>query len=177
MNKVSLIYVAGFVEDSIVDGPGLRFVVFTQGCDKRCPGCHNPDSQPLGGGSPYSPDEIYEKIAANPLCSGVTFSGGEPLLQAGALLPLARLVRDAGLPLAIYTGDALEQIVERGDETQLALLALADVLVDGPFLISEKSLSLPFRGSKNQRILDGARSAREGRAVPCEDAAWFPQRS
>jgi anaerobic ribonucleoside-triphosphate reductase activating protein len=175
MDDVLTINVAGIVTDSIVDGPGLRLVVFVQGCDKRCPACHNPDAQPLAGGLPYSPEEIYAKIAADPLCSGVTFSGGEPLLQAGALLPLARRVKDAGLSLAIYTGDVLEQIMERGDEAQLALLVLADVLIDGPFLIEERSLALPFRGSKNQRILDSARSVREGRAVPCGDPAWFPE--
>jgi anaerobic ribonucleoside-triphosphate reductase activating protein len=177
MDDVLKINVAGIVTDSIVDGPGLRLVVFVQGCDKRCPACHNPDSQPLIGGSPYSPDEIYARIAADPLCSGVTFSGGEPLLQAEALLPLARRIGEAGLPLAIYTGDVLEQIIERGDEAQLALLALSDVLVDGPFLIEQKSLALPFRGSKNQRILDSARSVREGRAVLCKDPAWFPEQS
>jgi anaerobic ribonucleoside-triphosphate reductase activating protein len=172
MDDASVIHVAGFVEDSIVDGPGLRAVVFVQGCDKRCPACHNPDAQPTTGGTPYSPEELYERIAANPLCSGVTFSGGEPLLQAGALLPLARLVKDAGLSLAIYTGDTVEQIVAHGDEAQLGLLALADVLIDGPFLVERRSLSLPFRGSENQRILDSARSVCEGRAVPCEDAGW-----
>jgi anaerobic ribonucleoside-triphosphate reductase activating protein len=167
-----VIHIAGFIEDSIVDGPGLRSVVFTQGCDKRCPGCHNPDAQPLTGGSPCTPEELYARIVANPLCSGVTFSGGEPLLQAEALLPLARRIRDAGLPLAIYTGDVIERILERGDEAQLALLSLADTLIDGPFIEEKRSLSLPFRGSANQRILDSARSAREGRAAPCENPAW-----
>jgi anaerobic ribonucleoside-triphosphate reductase activating protein len=174
MDNTLAINVAGFIEDSIVDGPGLRAVVFTQGCDKDCPGCHNPDARPLRGGAPCAPGELYEKIVANPLCSGVTFSGGEPLLQAGALLPLARRIKDAGLSLAIYSGDTMEQIAERADEAQLALLALADVLVDGPFVLEQRSLALPFRGSKNQRVLDSARSVREGRAVVCEDPAWFP---
>jgi anaerobic ribonucleoside-triphosphate reductase activating protein len=175
MNGDSTIYLAGFIEDSIVDGPGLRTVIFTQGCDKDCPGCHNPDSRPVHGGSPYSVEELYEKITSNPLCAGVTFSGGEPLLQAEALLPLARLIKGAGLPLAIYSGDTIEQVLERGCSAQIELLALADVLIDGPFVEAEKSLSLPFRGSRNQRILNSARSVSEGRAVQCEDAAWFPK--
>jgi anaerobic ribonucleoside-triphosphate reductase activating protein len=174
MDRTLVINVAGFVEDSIVDGPGLRAVVFTQGCDKRCPECHNPDAQPLEGGSPYSPDELYEKISANPLCSGVTFSGGEPLLQAEALLPLARRVKDAGLSLAVYTGEVLERILECGDKDRVALLSLADVLIDGPFDVEQKRLSLPFRGSANQRVLDSARSVTEGRAVPCENPDWHP---
>jgi anaerobic ribonucleoside-triphosphate reductase activating protein len=177
MNGESTIYLAGFIEDSIVDGPGLRTVMFTQGCDKDCPGCHNPDARPVGGGSPHSPEELYEKITSNPLCAGVTFSGGEPLLQAAALLPLARRIKDAGLPLAIYSGDTIERIIERGDASQTELLALADVLIDGPFVEVERSLSLPFRGSRNQRILDSARSVSEGRPVPCEDAAWFPAKT
>jgi anaerobic ribonucleoside-triphosphate reductase activating protein len=166
------ILTAGFIEDSIVDGPGLRSVLFMQGCDKRCPGCHNPDAQPLEGGSPYSPEEIFAKIAANPLCSGVTFSGGEPMLQAGALLPLARLIREAGLSLAVYSGDTIEEIIERGDSAELELLALANVLIDGPYIQEKRSLALPFRGSKNQRILDSARSVKEKRAIKCQDPAW-----
>jgi anaerobic ribonucleoside-triphosphate reductase activating protein len=170
----STIYLSGYIEDSIVDGPGLRTVLFTQGCDKDCLGCHNPDSRPRAGGTPYSPEELYEKIAANPLCAGVTFSGGEPLLQAGALLPLARLIKGAGLSLSVYSGDTIEAILERGCGAQLELLAIADVLIDGPFVEADKSLSLPFRGSRNQRVLDSARSISEGRAVRCEDTAWFP---
>jgi anaerobic ribonucleoside-triphosphate reductase activating protein len=204
------IRVAGIVEDSIVDGPGLRTVFFMQGCDKRCPGCHNPDAQPLGGGTEYTPEELYEVVTANPLCGGVTFSGGEPLLQAAALVPLARMLKmdspiksanDGGgaattdvipakagihpavnpaihpaVDLAVYSGDTLERILARGDKAQLELLSLSDVLIDGPFIIEEKSLALPFRGSKNQRILDSARSVTEGRPVLCADPAWDPKR-
>jgi anaerobic ribonucleoside-triphosphate reductase activating protein len=172
--RSDVIYLAGFIEDSIVDGPGLRTVLFMQGCDKDCPGCHNPDARPMEGGSPYTPEALYEKITSNPLCAGVTFSGGEPLLQAEALLLLARLIKGGGLPLAIYSGDTIEEIIERGSGAQFELLAVADVLVDGPFVETEKSLSLPFRGSRNQRILDSARSIREGRAVLCNDSTWQP---
>jgi anaerobic ribonucleoside-triphosphate reductase activating protein len=173
MSDEVVIRVAGIVEDSIVDGPGLRLVVFVQGCDKRCPGCHNPCSQPLSGGSIYKTDEIYERVAANPLCSGVTLSGGEPLLQAKALTPLARRVREAGLELAVYSGDTLEEIIERGDEAQLELLSLADTLIDGPFIIAEKTLTLPFRGSKNQRILNSEISIKQKTPVPTSDPRWF----
>jgi anaerobic ribonucleoside-triphosphate reductase activating protein len=169
-----MINLAGIVEDSIVDGPGLRTVFFVQGCDKRCPECHNTDAQPMDGGTSYTCAELYDKIKANPLCSGVTISGGEPLLQASALLPLARLIKEAGLPLAIYTGDTIEQVIERGEQAQLDLLSTADTLIDGPFIAAEKSLSIPFKGSKNQRILDAANSVREGRAVPISDPAWLP---
>jgi anaerobic ribonucleoside-triphosphate reductase activating protein len=130
----------------------------------------------MDGGTPYTCEELYGTITANPLCAGVTISGGEPLLQASALLPLARLIKEAGLPLAIYTGDTVEQLIERGDHAQLELLSIADVLIDGPFIAAEKSLTIPFKGSKNQRILDPAGSVREGRAVPISDPAWHPLR-
>jgi anaerobic ribonucleoside-triphosphate reductase activating protein len=176
MDNSDIIYLAGIVEDSIVDGPGLRTVFFVQGCDKRCPGCHNTDAQPMDGGTPYTCEELYDKIKANPLCSGVTISGGEPLLQASALLPLARLIKGAGLPLAIYTGDTIEQVLERGERAQLDLLSIADVLIDGPFIAAEKSLSIPFKGSKNQRILDAATSIKESRPIPTNNPAWHPTR-
>ncbi|MDR0520207.1 MAG: radical SAM protein [Clostridiales Family XIII bacterium] len=169
------ILVSGIVEDSIVDGPGLRLVVFAQGCDKRCLGCHNPDSQPMEGGTPHSAQELFRRVAANPLCSGVTLSGGEPLLQAASLLPFARLVKGAGLSLAIYTGDTFEQIMERADEAQMELISLADTLIDGPFIEAQKSLALPFRGSANQRILDAPKSLETGAAVISKAPAWNPK--
>jgi anaerobic ribonucleoside-triphosphate reductase activating protein len=170
----SMIRVADVIEDSIVDGPGLRFVVFVQGCDKRCEGCHNPEAQLVEGGALYSASELLARVAANPLCMGVTLSGGEPLLQAEVLLPFARGVKVAGLSLAVYSGDTIERILERNDAFELALLSLADVLVDGPFVLAERSLALPFRGSRGQRLLDGRCSVSEGRAVPSNDPSWSP---
>jgi anaerobic ribonucleoside-triphosphate reductase activating protein len=167
-----IIYIAGIVNDSIVDGPGLRLTIFTQGCDKRCEGCHNPQAQPLSGGTPYSIEQIIVKIKSNPILSGVTLSGGEPLLQAQALLPLAKQISELGLDLAMYTGDTFEQILVRGDEDQLALVGLCSVLIDGPFVLAEKSLTLAFRGSANQRILDAKRSLELGAAILSEDENW-----
>jgi anaerobic ribonucleoside-triphosphate reductase activating protein len=168
------IRVAALVEDSIVDGPGLRFVVFVQGCDKRCEGCHNPDAQPVDGGVLYSAADLLARVVVNPLCMGVTLSGGEPLLQVGALLPFVRGVKDAGLSLAVYSGDTMERILARNDARELELLTLADTLVDGPFVLAERSLALPFRGSRGQRVLDSRRSVSEGKAVPSGDPAWRP---
>lgn len=169
------IRVAGIVNDSIVDGPGLRMTIFTQGCDKDCPGCHNPDARPLSGGIDYTPEALFEKIQSNPLLSGITFSGGEPLLQAAALLPLAKRIKHAGLYLAIYTGDVFENILLQ-DAAGLALLSSADILIDGSFILSLKTLGLPFRGSSNQRILDLPRSLAAGAAVITDDPAWFTQK-
>ncbi|MDR0851382.1 MAG: radical SAM protein [Clostridiales Family XIII bacterium] len=164
--------VAGIIEDSIVDGPGLRMAIFVQGCDKRCVGCHNPEAQPVSGGTPYTIEALLEKIAANPILSGVTFSGGEPMLQAAALLSLAEQIKAKGLDLAIYTGDTLEEILKKGDEAELRLLSFADVLIDGPFVLEQRSLAIPFRGSANQRILDLPKSLAAGEAVPVTNPAW-----
>jgi anaerobic ribonucleoside-triphosphate reductase activating protein len=160
------------MNDSIVDGPGLRMAVFMQGCDKDCEGCHNQEARAMEGGREYTADEVFEKIKANPLLSGVTFSGGEPLLQAHELLPLAKNISETGLSLAVYTGDTFEQILSRGDEAQLTLLSYADTLIDGPFILAQKSLALPFRGSANQRILDIRASLKANIAVPTTDSRW-----
>jgi anaerobic ribonucleoside-triphosphate reductase activating protein len=169
----TVLRIAGIVHDSIVDGPGLRMTIFMQGCDKDCPGCHNPDARLLSGGTDYTPEALSEKIQANPLLSGVTFSGGEPLLQAATLLPLAERIKRTDLHLAIYTGDTFEAILDRGADAELKLLASADILIDGPFVLAHRTLSLPFRGSSNQRILDLPRSLAANAAVITDDPAWF----
>ncbi|MDR0357089.1 MAG: radical SAM protein [Clostridiales Family XIII bacterium] len=166
------IRVAGISNDSIVDGPGLRMTIFMQGCDKDCAGCHNPEARTLTGGSDFTEVALFEKIRSNPLLTGVTFSGGEPLLQAKALIPLAERIAEAKLSLAIYTGDAAEDIFARSDAEVLKLLSLADIIVDGPFILAKRSLALPFRGSANQRILDAKRSLELGRPVISADPAW-----
>jgi anaerobic ribonucleoside-triphosphate reductase activating protein len=166
------IRVSGIVNDSIVDGPGLRMAIFMQGCDKNCAGCHNQAARSLTGGTEYTAAELVEKIRANPLLTGVTFSGGEPLLQAEALIPLAEQIAAAKLPLAIYTGDVLEDVLLKDDAHVLRLLHLADILIDGPFILKARSLALPFRGSHNQRILDVKQSLAARRAVPTNDPAW-----
>jgi anaerobic ribonucleoside-triphosphate reductase activating protein len=167
------IRVAAVIGDSIVDGPGLRMAIFFQGCLRCCEGCHNPELLPLGGGRVSTAEALLTEIRKNPLLTGVTFSGGEPLLRAGAILPLAEGIGALGLDLAIYTGWTIEEIISDGDKDVLALLGHASVLVDGPFVLGQKSLLLPFRGSKNQRILDVKKSLSEGCAVLSEDPAWL----
>ena len=167
------IRIAGLAGDSIVDGPGLRMAIFFQGCLRGCPGCHNKESWPVGGGRESTAGALLAEIRKNPLLTGVTFSGGEPLLRAAALIPLAEGICGLGLDLAVYTGWTIEEILADGDRDALALIGFASVLVDGPFVEWQKSLLLPFRGSRNQRILDAKRSLSERRAVPAEDPAWL----
>ena len=144
--------VAGVIEESIVDGPGIRFVLFLQGCRLRCPGCQNPQTWDFDGGTLVPSDEVLARIKENPLVHGVTFSGGEPFEQAEALLPLANELKAQGYHLMAFSGFTLEQLVQKPENC--ALLEQLDLLVDGPFIEAQKSLDLRFRGSRNQRILN-----------------------
>lgn len=162
---------AGFAEDSIVDGPGLRLTVFCQGCPHRCPGCQNPETWPFAGGTAVPVGEIAVRAAHNPLVRGVTLSGGEPFAQAGPCAALAALLKARGYELAAYTGYTFEELLA-GTPEQKALLTALDVLVDGPFIEAECSLELLFRGSKNQRILDVPKSLAAKAAVWSADPRW-----
>ncbi len=162
---------AGAVPGSITDGPGIRYTLFVQGCPHHCEGCHNPETHPFEGGQPRTAEEILTEVDRDPLLSGVTLSGGEPFCQAEALLPVARGVKARGLELAAYSGYTFEQLVRLGG-AQLELLSLCDVLVDGPFILAQRSLMLRFRGSKNQRLIDVQTSLKQGEPVLMRDGRW-----
>ncbi|CCY18046.1 anaerobic ribonucleoside-triphosphate reductase-activating protein [Eubacterium sp. CAG:786] len=161
------IRIAGTVEDSIVDGPGLRFVVFTQGCPHHCDGCHNPETHDFTGGKVTTTDALFEQCMENPLCSGVTFSGGEPFCQAEALYELGSRFKSAGKHLMCYSGWTFEELLAKAqrEESVGKLLSIADVLVDGKFDISKRSLSLQYRGSSNQRLINVQESLKTGTTV------------
>ncbi len=144
--------VAGVIDESIVDGPGLRFVLFLQGCRMHCPGCQNPQTWDFEGGTLVSMHDILARITGDPLVHGITFSGGEPFEQAEALIPLAQELKTRGYHLMAFSGYTFEQLRSRAECREL--LSLLDLLVDGPFLEAQKSLELRFRGSRNQRILN-----------------------
>lgn len=161
------IRIAGTVEDSIVEGPGLRFVVFTQGCPHHCDGCHNPETHDFAGGKVTTTDALFEQCMENPLCSGVTFSGGEPFCQAEALYELGSRFKSAGKHLMCYSGWTFEELLAKAqrEESVGKLLSIADVLVDGKFDISKRSLSLQYRGSSNQRLINVQESLKTGTTV------------
>lgn len=150
--------IAGTVGESIVDGPGFRYTVFTQGCPHHCPGCHNPQTHDFEGGTEITLDELYRDICKNKFVRGVTFSGGEPFCQPGSLAMLAAELKKAGRHLMAYTGYTFEQLLENPDSAVRALLEQLDLLVDGRFLEAERDISLKFRGSANQRVLDVPKS-------------------
>ncbi|MBQ8646806.1 MAG: anaerobic ribonucleoside-triphosphate reductase activating protein [Oscillospiraceae bacterium] len=156
---------AGFAGDSIVDGPGIRFTTFCQGCPHHCPGCHNPETWPFEGGFEVTAEELLAHVKRNPLVRGVTFSGGEPFAQAAAHAETARLLKAAGYEVASYTGYTFEQLLAEGDPDRMALLESLDILVDGPFIQDQCSLTLRFRGSANQRILNVPKSLAAREAV------------
>ena len=146
-----MLNLAGIQSDSIVDGPGIRTTFFCQGCPHHCEGCHNPETWPFAGGTPMDTAALVEIVTSNPLCRGVTFSGGEPFAQAEGFLELARALKEKGYEIASYSGHTFEQLLH-GTPAQKQLLAQLDVLIDGPFLLAERSLQTPCRGSQNQRI-------------------------
>ena len=166
-----MLNLSGIVSDSIVDGPGIRVSVFSQGCPHHCPGCHNPETWEFGCGTPMDEEIIAEIVAENPLCRGVTFSGGEPFAQPEGFLKLAKLLKEKGYEVASYSGYTFEQLLS-GTPAQKQLLQAIDVLIDGPFLLEQKSLELKFRGSKNQRILDVSASLCAGEAVEITSGRW-----
>lgn len=166
--------IAGLVNDSIVDGPGMRFSVFVQGCPHHCEGCHNPETWDFKGGRLETTDSICEKISSNPILDGVTFSGGEPFCQCAALCELADKIKeiDGGrLNIMAYTGFELEYLIKHSTEENcyMKLLERLDYLVDGRFELDKKSYDLKFMGSSNQRFLDVKKSLSEGRAVAAVD--------
>ena len=167
-----MLNLAGIAGDSIVDGPGIRTAVFGQGCPHHCPGCHNPETWEFGCGTDMDEETVVEIVERNPLCHGVTFSGGEPFAQAAAFAKLARLLKEKNYEVAAYSGYTFEQLLA-GTEDQRDLLSTLDILIDGPFLMEERSLELNFRGSANQRIINVPESLMAGKAVPETSGRWL----
>lgn len=165
------IRIAGTVNDSIVDGNGFRFTIFTQGCPHHCKGCHNPQTHVMHGGCLISEEELLDKIKANPLLDGVTFSGGEPFCQAKALADLGRKIHSiGGLDIVTYTGYTFEELLHGFDEHSewKELLEETDILIDGRFEENLKSYDIKFRGSTNQRYLDAKESLRQNMPISAD---------
>lgn len=169
-----LIRVAGSVPNSIVDGPGVRYALFTQGCLRSCPGCQNPQTHDVNGGFESTTEKILEEIDSDPLLSGVTFSGGEPFMQAKPLVELAKEIRKRGLNLIVYTGYRWEELIQANDPDWNSLIDLTDVIVDGPFVQSLRSWKLKFMGSSNQRMIDVKKSRAENRIVLLSSLEHIP---
>lgn len=142
------IRIAGLVPESYVDGRGIRFAVFMQGCLRHCTGCHNPNTHALDGGKIFDTADIIAQFVQNKLLTGITLTGGEPFLQQPAVMELADAAKCAGLDVWCYTGYTFDEVKSS------PLINFIDVLVDGAFDISRRDLNLPFRGSTNQRLIN-----------------------
>ena len=167
-----MLNLSGLAQDSIVDGPGIRTTIFSQGCPHHCPGCHNPETWDFGCGTDAEVERLVEIVRSNPLCRGVTFSGGEPFAQPAGFAKLAKLLKEKGYEVASYSGYTFEALLA-GSEEQKQLLESIDILIDGPFLQAQKSLEIAFRGSRNQRILDVPKSLAAGEAVETTSKRWL----
>ncbi|MGC2873028.1 anaerobic ribonucleoside-triphosphate reductase activating protein [Ihubacter sp. rT4E-8] len=170
LNTERKLRLAGIVRESIVDGPGIRFVVFCQGCPHLCPGCHNAVTHDFNGGYDCSIDKILEAIDENPLLDGVTFSGGEPACQSAGFLALAKEIKERNLHIVMYSGYTYEELTDMSveDASLDELLHIVDVLVDGRYEVSERDLTLAFRGSRNQRPIDLVRTWETGKVSLAE---------
>ncbi len=157
--------ISGVIQESIVDGPGMRATVFFQGCPHHCEGCHNPQTHDPSGGTEKEVSEILKPILENIILDGVTLSGGEPFMQAEAALEIAKAAHSNGLSVWTYTGYTFEQITASANETWKELLNETDVLVDGRFVKSQKTLDKPFVGSKNQRLVLVSETLQQGKIV------------
>lgn len=157
-----LIRISGIIEESYTDGVGIRFSVFTQGCAHNCPGCQNPNTHDFKGGCLVTIESIVDKVLSNPMLDGITLTGGDPLYQVDACIELCKQLKEKSPAMTVwcYTGFTWEEIL--GNPEQRKLLNYIDILVDGPYLESKRQLSLRFRGSSNQRIIDVKQSLEYG---------------
>ena len=155
----SNIKVSGIVQDSIVDGVGIRLSIFAQGCHHHCSGCHNVGTQSFDGGYYIEASDILKILSENPLLDGVTFSGGDPMFQASQFYNLAKDIRKhTDKTIWCYTGFTFDEIINGDDEDRIDLLKICDVLIDGKFEINKKNLSILYRGSNNQDVIDVKKS-------------------
>ena len=151
--------------DSIVDGLGIRTVIWTQGCSHNCPNCHNPGTHDFNGGELVDIEDVIEVIENLNGQDGVTFSGGDPMFQPKQCALLAKKIHELGMNVWAYTGFTFEELLEKGNNDILEFLSEIDVLIDGKFEPNKKSLDLQFRGSSNQRIIDVPKSLENHKTI------------
>ena len=158
---------ADLQEDSIVDGPGLRTVIWTQGCSHKCKGCHNPSTWDFNGGGLVPIKDVCEALDEIGNQDGITFSGGDPMFQPGPCAKIAKYCKEKGYNIWAYTGFTYEEILDlsKKNKDYLEFLKYIDILVDGKFILKEKDLSCLFRGSRNQRLILVQESLKENKVI------------
>lgn len=158
--------IAGAKKHSSVNGPGVRYVLFMQGCSHHCPGCQNPETHDISEGVEMEVEEVVSDILATRYLDGLTLSGGDPLFQPEASFEIARRVKESGLDIWMYTGWTFEQIMDgKAGQKAKEVLSFIDVLVDGPYVEALRSEDVIWRGSTNQHLVDVKKSLEQGHRV------------
>ena len=165
---------ADLQSDSIVDGPGLRTVIWTQGCAHHCPGCQNPQTWDFDGGGLVPIKEVLKAIDELEEQTGITFSGGDPMYQPESCTEIAKYCKQKGYNIWVYTGFTYEEIMKMAKTKPIykEFLKYIDILVDGPFVIQERDLNLLFRGSRNQRLIDIPQTRRKRHIVLLDEKEY-----
>ncbi len=163
--------------DSIVDGPGLRAVLWTQGCNHHCKGCQNPQTWSFDGGGLVPVSLVLDEIDKLEYHTGLTLSGGDPMYQVEPCLEIVKYARKKGLNIWVYTGFTFEELMEMAKKKKVYLnfLKQIDVLVDGRFRLEERDLSLLFRGSRNQRLIDVPKTLESGQITLMDESSYMEE--
>jgi anaerobic ribonucleoside-triphosphate reductase activating protein len=157
---------SGIMPESLADGPGLRYVIFTQGCLHQCPHCQNPETWDINAGKEYSARQVIRLLKQQKKKKqGVTFSGGEPFLQAAELAEVAQAAHQMGWDVVTYTGFTYEELIADNNDDIKSLLSASDILIDGKYVHALRDIGLKFRGSSNQRLIDIAETQKNGRVT------------
>ena len=166
---------ADLQSDSIVDGPGLRTVIWAQGCSHHCKGCQNPQTWDFNGGGLVPIEMVKEAIDELENQDGITFSGGDPMFQVEACLEIAKYCKEKGYNIWVYTGFTYEEIMKmsKKNPSYKEFLSYIDILVDGRFILKERDLSLLFRGSRNQRLIDVKKTLEKNEVVLLDEDEYF----
>ena len=174
-NKDSIRLASDLQSDSIVDGPGLRTVIWTQGYSHRCFGCQNPQTWDFNGGAEVPLKMVYEAMDELEYQTGITFSGGDPMYQPYPCTEIAKYCKDKGYNIWVYTGFTYEELMEKAkkDKIYLEFLKYIDVLVDGKFVLKKRDLNLLFRGSSNQRLIDVPKTMESGEVILFDESGYL----
>jgi anaerobic ribonucleoside-triphosphate reductase activating protein len=165
--------VANCISDSIVDGPGLRYVIFTQGCKHHCLGCHNQQTWDTNKQTYLDIDYLVNEAISNKILDGVTISGGEPFLQPEGILNLVAKLKKHNVNVMVYTGYTYNELVELKNPSINKILDQIDYLIDGRFILKERSLNLLYRGSTNQNFIDVKSTRKSNKVVLVDENSLF----
>ena len=179
-NSVEEIRLAADLQsDSIVDGPGLRTVIWTQGCGHHCKGCQNPQTWDFEGGGLVPIDVVLKEIDKLEYQDGITFSGGDPMFQPEACNIIAEYCKKKGYNIWVYTGFTFERLLKLAKQKPIYqdFLSNIDVLVDCRFVEKELNLNLLFRGSENQRLIDMKKTLDSGEITLLNENDYFENNS